>query len=265
VYNPTQLNSDGARRDNGDKIPRLGGSTPNQDKLGDACDWDDDNDSAFDVYETTTSLTLPLNNDTDGDTIQDGTEIRIAIGPDPTVDPLNPALKPVWSNLQQTYFRGCQIHVNITDHPTFVEEDGTADGVEMDVDGDGVLCAVSGATDADSDNGGVGHEAKTEVNDNVEAFGYNTSIAQPDTDSDGCEDWVEIHDMNGDRKVTGADSLYLAKAVSGSTPVTDPVSKDIYDVNQSGTLTGGDLLQLAKNTCSAKGWGGCPAGCAAEN
>jgi len=266
VANANQQNTDGDRRPAGANIPNATVvSNPNQDKLGDACDWDDDNDGATDTYENLTSLTNPLLHDSDYDTVNDGAEIRIMLAPDPSADPNNGAVTPAWNgSTQPTYYRGCQIHVNVADHSEYAVYSSTTPSVEMDVDGDGVLCALTGATDPDSDTA-EGHIGSLEVSDASEAFGFNTSITAHDTDADGCDDWVEIHDMNGDRKVTGADSLYLAKAVSGSTPTTDPISKHIYDVNQDNRLAGSDLLQLAKNTCTAKGWGGCPVGCSAEN
>ncbi|MCJ7491999.1 MAG: hypothetical protein MUP15_07615, partial [Dehalococcoidia bacterium] len=58
VYNPDQLNTDGGRRPNGPNIPNGGvgdnASNPSQDKIGDACDTDNDNDLAVAGYEQTT-------------------------------------------------------------------------------------------------------------------------------------------------------------------------------------------------------------------
>ena len=269
VSNPDQLNTDGGRRPAGTNIPYATfASNANQDKTGDLCDWDDDNDGATDTYEVLTSFTNPLHNDWDKDGVIDGVEIKFQAGGDPFVDPKDPLLFPVWSNAEQTYYRGCQIHVNVADHPEYAVNKPIGGNVEMDVDGDGVLCVITGNSDLDSDNGSStspGALIKTEVNDNVEAFGFGTSITNVDTDGDGCEDWVEIHDLNGDRKVTGADALVLAKAQAGSIPSGDPLSFDIFDVNQDARLSGADLLQIAKNSCLVKGWGGCPDGCSAEN
>ena len=57
IYNPTQANNDGKRRDNGTVVPGSWASNPNQDKLGDACDDDDDNDAALDVAEALAPVT----------------------------------------------------------------------------------------------------------------------------------------------------------------------------------------------------------------
>ena len=90
VANPTQANNDGKRRDNGSVVPGSWASNPNQDKMGDACDPDDDNDRADDVAELaredppgTPDSTNPLAFDSDGDRCVDGVEGYL--GKDPTL------------------------------------------------------------------------------------------------------------------------------------------------------------------------------------
>jgi hypothetical protein len=256
VGEDNQANTDGGRVPNGPNIPNAFASNPNQDKLGDACDVDNDNDLATDVYETNVAGTNPLKFDTDGDTVGDGMEIHA--GPFQNGDPLAIGTKPTWDGTNdQIYYRGCQINVN-TAYAGYTEQDGTADGVEMDVDGDGGLCP----TDGDSDTYMPGKKA--EVLDKYEAFGYGLLIANQDTDGDGCADWVEIHDLNGDRTANSTDIGLMNKRFAGKIANTDPVSEKIFDVNKDGSFTSADTGQMNKNNCLFKsGTGGCGAVCSA--
>jgi len=301
-----QLNSDGARRINGNRIAETYASNPNQDKMGDACDTDNDNDGAVDGYELArcadatdndsdgkindgcpavgpaeTACADAIDNDSDGkindgcaavglpentdpfkldsdsDTVNDGAELRLKLADPFTSDPLNSAIRPDWSNDQQVYYRGCHIAVNHAGSlsPDFNEQDTTVDNVEMDVDGDGATCPG----DSDSDNGGLGHATKTEILDSIEAYGYNTIITNPDTDGDGCQDWVEINDLNGDRTVDSGDQGQLNRRAGGKILSDDPVSEYIYDINKDGFVAdSGDQGMLNRNTCALKPWGGCP-------
>ena len=275
VYNPTQLNSDGARRVNGGKITNIYASTPGQDKLGDACDDDNDNDGAVNGYESAAAQgTEPLQLDTDCDTVMDGAELRV----NDAATAKNPAVKSAWSNVQQVYYRGCHINTAKNSEHSYTdwdaEYDGLEDDAENDLDGDGIICP----TDKDSDNGtGTGAGGKAEVIDQVEAYGYNTGLANKDTDGDGCDDWVEIHDINGDRTVDSSDYSLLAKrfankilsdCTGGVYPGAVPcscVSDLIFDVNKDGTIDSSDISSMGKNSCLLKiGVGGCPT-CPAEN
>jgi hypothetical protein len=76
VPNPDQLNTDGRRRPNGSQIPGEWASNPAQDKLGDACDPDDDNDGLLDSQEFDDHCPYRLVADGDGDTVVDGYEIN---------------------------------------------------------------------------------------------------------------------------------------------------------------------------------------------
>jgi hypothetical protein len=255
VPNPDQVNTDGHPRNAGPNMP---GSTiasnPNADKKGDACDLDNDNDNALDIYELEKG-TNPFDIDSDGDTVQDGTELRIQIADPMSANALNPNIFPTWSILEQTYYRGC--HINVPTSGPF----GKTGGVENDPDGDGINCP----TDIDSDNGtGTGAAAKAEVIDSVEAFGYNTLIANKDTDGDGCDDWVEIHDINGDRTADSGDQLALNRRVARKI-AANPITDRVFDTNKDTYIDSGDQLSLNLNTCTLKrNTGGCPM-CPPEN
>jgi hypothetical protein len=90
VYNPDQLNSDGGRRPNGSRIPDEWASNPSQDKMGDACDPDDDNDGLPDILESDGHCPYRLVGDSDGDAVLDGFEVATGY------DPCNAASKPTW-------------------------------------------------------------------------------------------------------------------------------------------------------------------------
>ncbi|MCJ7491914.1 MAG: hypothetical protein MUP15_07175 [Dehalococcoidia bacterium] len=250
VANPGQENNDGKRRDNGIKIPNLDASNPNQDKLGDACDEDDDNDGATDAYENDTTggkvASNPLKPDTDGDTVNDGAEWRLGTNPN------DPAAWPAWGAAQQVYYRGCQINVPAQGaYPAWdAEYDGLENGVEMDVDGDGIVCQSGGSiVDADSDNGwGTGGGAACEIIDQVEAFGYGTGVANKDSDGDGCEDWIEIVDVDGNRTANVGDLFFIANRAFNLIPPPDPVSDSILDIDKNGLVTVVDVMLAVKNS-----------------
>jgi hypothetical protein len=155
------------------------------------------------------------------------------------------------------------------------EYDGLEDNpdAENDLDGDTSICP----TDKDADNASGSAGAKAEVIDQVEAYGYNTGLANKDTDGDLCDDWVEIHDINGDRTVDSSDYSLLAKRYAGKIlsdcpggvyPGPDPclcISDLIFDVNKDGIIDSSDISAMGKNSCLLKiGVGGCPT-CPAEN
>jgi C1A family cysteine protease len=88
VPNPDQTNTDSQRRDNGPQIPGDWASNPSQDKLGDACDPDDDNDGLPDSQEFDDHCPYRLIADSDDDTVVDGYEVANGY------DPCSAASKP---------------------------------------------------------------------------------------------------------------------------------------------------------------------------
>ena len=164
-----------------------------------------------------------------------------------------------------TYLKGC--HFDLPGNPDFKAYNNDV-WLENDPDGDGIAC-VTGTTivDPDNDNGnGTLAAAPLELSDSIELQGYGTAIGRKDTDGDGCSDWIEVMDVNGDRKVSVSDQTALAKR-GALLPgfEADVVSDAIYDVNKDGKISVGDQTLMAKNVCGMKpGDIGCPT-CPAEN
>jgi hypothetical protein len=251
IANPGQENNDGQRRDNGD-ITGSYASNPNQDKMGDACDPDDDNDAAPDNFETTTAGTNPFKLDSDWDTIQDGAEIIFSSDPK-----LKSSIPPTWSLTQQLYYRGC--HQNLPAENTYgpyndiwdAEYDSPPppyrpgdNGYEMDIDGDGSLCP----TDPDSDNGtGTGSAGPAGYPDRVEGYRYALGISNYDTDGDTCPDWIEISDLDGNRQANLNDLYIVAGKAFPNTPVTDAGSL-ARDVDANLVVANNDVYEIAKNS-----------------
>jgi hypothetical protein len=253
IYNPTQANNDGKRRDNGTVVPGSWASNPNQDKLGDACDTDDDNDAALDAAEALAPVTDPMNPDTDGDGCVDGWESMQ--GKDPTLasSKCPAALRPG----DQKFAKGCHLNLPGPDGGAFINGYSGSPWTEMDADGDGLACQTgSSITDTDSDDGtGSGSTPPVQIVDAVEAMGYNLALSNKDTDGDGCEDWIEIVDVNGNRSAELLDVLFVAKRALGVDPA--PGSDRVLDIDKNGAVTILDALVAAKNSSLVKSHSPC--------
>jgi len=156
-----------------------------------------------------------------------------------------------------TYLKGC--HLNLPGNPAFKAYDNNV-WVENDPDGDGLACTGSPPADPDNDNGkGDNAPAPLELSDDIEIKGYWSNATNQDTDGDGCSDWMEVMDLNFDRKVNVSDQVALAKRAGGLAGFGgDPQSDSIYDVNKDGKINVSDQVLLAKNTCTLKPFGiGC--------
>ena len=247
VYNPDQANNEGRGRPNGPFIAGGVASAPTADTQGDACDQDDDNDAIVDVAETTTA-TDPYVADTDGDRCFDGVESILGTNPADNASKCPATL----AESAQSTFRACHLNLPGSAWSDFSPGYSGDQYVEMDPDGDGINCPRSGSSgDKDADNGASAAANScspppcSEIEDVVEIKGYYTGAAVPDSDGDGCEDWVEIADVNGDRAANAVDRTLVLKRAFGITPA-DPVSDAIYDVNKDGTVnaTDGSLVGL---------------------
>jgi len=240
VSNPDQTNTDEERRPNGSRIFGEWASNPSQDKLGDACDTDDDNDWMLDTgtHPVTgvpgedvgcgSGPTNPLVADTDGDTVIDGAEC--ALGSDPNDPTSSPA-------------------------PASPNKDG--DGLPAwldnllcpsDVDGDGLV----GDNDPDCDS----PQGVVEFTDGWEFRKYGTDPSVVDTDGDSCKDWIEIVDLDGNR-VANINDVYI---VAGRVfpPTADPVEKALCDLDGNGKVNINDVYLAAQNSDLVKPYSLCP-------
>jgi len=148
VYNPDQLNSDGGRRPNGSQLPGEWASNPAQDKLGDACDPNDDNDALPDSQEFDDSCPYRLVANSDGDTVLDGYEVAMG------ANPCDPASMPMCTGgtdgdgdgfpdcMEHSGYNTCAFAGDTTPgyttcaDPTDSDGDGCADWIEIaDVNG----------------------------------------------------------------------------------------------------------------------------------
>jgi hypothetical protein len=155
VPNPDQANTDGQRRPNGSQILGDWASNPAQDKLGDACDTDDDNDGLLDSQEFDDHCPYRLIADSDSDRVLDGYEVSQG------KDACNAADKPLCGGLLDTDgdgFSDCVEHLgyntcaSVNDSapgwttctdPVDSDGDGCEDWIEMvDVNGNRVANSV---------------------------------------------------------------------------------------------------------------------------
>jgi hypothetical protein len=147
-YNPDQTNTDGQRRPNGSQIPGEWANNPAQDKLGDACDPDDDNDALPDTSENGPVCPFRLVGNSDGDRVLDGFEVANGY------NPCDPTSKPTWEGgsdsdgdgfsdgVERTGYNTCAFAGDTTPgyttcaNPTDSDGDGCADWIEIvDVNG----------------------------------------------------------------------------------------------------------------------------------
>ncbi len=267
----SQLNTDGKHRSVGASIPAGKASNPNKDKLGDACDPDNDNDGLPDAVEGVMGTVAKglqgdgtPSYDTDGDHCVDGSEVLT--GSDPTLATSKCPTGVYFTLAMAKFFRACHWNLPILSTDTggeakFQQWDAkyssNTDRAELDPDHDGVDCQTPDLKIGDKDNDS-GPATYADVPDIVEIEGYNTNPANKDTDGDGCEDFVQINDLNGSGAVDTTDLLIVATYINKLPPAVDKTSFEVIDVNKDLKINSSDLLQVASNTCAAKaGAGGC--------
>ena len=207
--------------DNGPGVP-IGDSTcatndntvPMEDKLGDACDDDRDNDLLPDAAE-------------------------IALGTDrgtPTLD--------------TSYDDGCNgIMLDGSDDGPSWDTDGDTvlDGVEVNLGTDPML-KTSKPTWPVADT--TGDNDNDKLTDGVEVLGWGTSPASTDSDGDGKSDCKEIGDNDGNGSVSTSDLLNEARAALVASPATK--SGDM-DIDKNGAVTTSDVIAEARIALIA-GW-----------
>ncbi|MDI6858465.1 MAG: FG-GAP-like repeat-containing protein [Dehalococcoidia bacterium] len=144
VFNPDQANTLLGRIDNGPVVPGDDVTNPYEDRVGDACDDDADNDLLPDADEAAHS-TNPALRDSDGDRVIDGAEVLLGS------DPLDAGSRPSCS-LPSDADRDClpaavEAILGSSDSLKDSDGDGIGDGIEVrgwgtsptlpDSDGDG--------------------------------------------------------------------------------------------------------------------------------
>jgi hypothetical protein len=205
--------------------------------------------------------TNPLIVDSDGDGCLDGVEGYLGTHPQATTGNSARCPASLTSN-QLKFFRACRWNEPPNGYGGGLwdaEYDGnSADDAEWDPDGDGISCQSGGnVIDFDNDNGtGTGLVAPVEIADIFEIKGYNLNPASKDTDGDGCADWIEIVDVNGDRTSNILDVFWVAKRAFGTYPAS--TSDAVLDIDKNGTINIGDILLAGKNSALVKSHSVCP-------
>ena len=178
------------------------------DGINNNVDDDDDNDGIPDAAESFFG-TDPLNPDSDGDGIQDGTELgRTSAGPDSTGGP-NPFVPDA--------------------DPTT-----TTDPLGRDTDGDGL-------TDGEEDPNADGASPNT-IGGTGTAGSGETDPTSPDTDGDGLSDGEEVG-LGSDPLDTDTDDGTVGDGVEvgqGTDPVTDPTDDVLEDTDGDGISNDAD-------------------------
>jgi hypothetical protein len=211
VYNPDQANTPLGPIDNGPVISGDDTTNPYEDRVGDACDDDADNDWLNDADEATHG-TDPNNRDTDGDRVLDGAEVVLGS------NPLDPASKPVRYPPNDSDRDGIPANVEAllgsSDSKRDTDGDGISDGIEF-----------------------VGWGTSPSLKDsNSNSCGDNIEIA--DVDGDG---WVDSSDflILAQRFANARDDDFDPDPPWNFSPA--------FDVTRDGYLDSGDLYLVAKN------------------
>jgi hypothetical protein len=227
-YNPSQINSDSPRFAPNPQPVNNDASDPTSDLTGDACDGDDDNDSADDVVELDLAInptpaagesycstvtagepgyvanaTSPTDDDDDDDGGLTGVECRHLVNPTSSAAAQRmpdsfAAVGAADQTAQEIFYRTQGIN------------NPAGAGEIDDLDGDG----SNGVADSDSDT----HPSSTGADgalDTREVKFYGTRASSDDTDGDGCGDGREMADVTGNKNIDVLDLSQIA-AVSGS-------------------------------------------------
>jgi hypothetical protein len=223
-------------------------ANPNKMKLGDACNPDIDNDGLPNTVETSMAGLNAMNPDANGNHCLDGPELLTGHNPASGTSACVP-LKAA----DLKFFRACHISLPPTGAYNGIwDSEGTpALRTAMDPGGTGAACLNGTTVKPFEDNNNDG------ISDTIEVEGYNLAPANKDTDGDGCQDWAQINDVNGDGIVDSSDQLVVAQRANNLIPA-NTASDFVLDVNKDGIVDSGDQGLLAANLCSGKGFsGGC--------
>jgi len=200
VSNPDQTNSDGGSRPNGPKISGEWASNPAQDKLGDACDPDNDNDALPDSSENELICPYSLNADSDGDMVVDGYEVNNG------TFVCDPGSRPTCTDTSDSDGDGLINCIEHSGYNTCASTNDTTPGWST--------CAVP----IDSDNDGCADVLEVmDINgDRVNSVGDLTALARrsapvpwPGFEPDPISD--KIYDVNKDGLITIGDLSLMAR------------------------------------------------------
>ena len=109
----------------------------------------------------------------------------------------------------------------------------------LDTDGDGFSDCVEH----------LGYNTCASVNDS--APGWTTCTDPVDSDGDGCEDWIEMVDVNGNRVANSVDVLIFAQRGMAGGP-GDAIGDKLLDLNKNGSVNSVDVLLAAQNSSMLK-------------
>ncbi|MGD0766494.1 MAG: dockerin type I domain-containing protein, partial [Dehalococcoidia bacterium] len=107
-----------------------------------------------------------------------------------------------------------------------------------DSDGDGLPDNIEALFGSDPHNRDTDGDT---IPDGLEVKGWGTSPTLKDTNGNGCDDNIEIADVNGDYAVNVTDLLWVAYAVGGQFAYNADL-----DVDKSGIIDVSDLLLVAQ-------------------
>jgi CARDB/WD40-like Beta Propeller Repeat len=109
------------------------------------------------------------------------------------------------------------------------------------------VCGNSPDTDGDGFSDCVEHSGyNTCAFTNDPAPGYSNCSTPTDSDLDGCADWIEIVDVNGNRQAEILDVLFVVKRWLDLIPASD--SDVVLDMDKNGSVNLIDALLAAKNS-----------------
>jgi len=128
VFNPDQTNTPLGPIDNGPVVTGDDITNPYEDRVGDACDDDDDNDWLSDTDEASAE-TDPHNRDTDGDRVLDGAEL--ILGSDPNNPNSKPSCVGITDNDRDCLPANVEAIFGSSDDVRDTDGDGINDGVEV--------------------------------------------------------------------------------------------------------------------------------------
>jgi hypothetical protein len=137
--------------------------------------------------------------------------------------------------------------------PVCASATAATSSTERDSDGDHLADSWECANGSDPSNAsskfvgtGAGVDADLDrIPDLYENRGYNTSSGSADTDGDGCSDSVEVGSVDGNRAVTDADRLAVARRVFGIYG-PQPDQDYVLDLGKNGVVDETDRLLVTR-------------------